>query len=76
MCVPIVLCIFEYGCMYAWLCDMGCKGMVDEFCMLGNIINKFKVIGKMRIEVISVDEMSWPHYGSIIPGLVQLPSSE
>ncbi len=62
--------------MYALLCFVDCRRMVDEFCMLGIIINKFKVIGKMRIEVMSVDEMSWPHYGSIIPGLVLLPSSE
>ena len=76
MCVPIVFCIFEYGCMYASLCDVGCGGMVGEFCVLVIIINKFKVIGKMRIDVMSIDEMPWCHYGSLILGLVLLPSSE
>jgi hypothetical protein len=44
MCVAIVFCIFEYGCMYAWLCDLVCGGMVGKFCVLGIIISKFRVI--------------------------------
>jgi hypothetical protein len=55
--------------MYASLCDVGYGGMVGEFCVLGIIINKFKVIGKMKIQVMSVDEMPWCHYGSLIPGI-------